>query len=472
MNHKPSIEERLADLANELNTRPSIADRVAEDVKRHGRQSLLEIPRRHRFGVRARWSIGIAGTGAAIALLVLTILTSATSVSFAHVKSALANIRTVIVSRTFAEHPGMRQRLLASIYHDTYRSEHVNGSVCVHSRDGKTLLLNTKDKTGQVTPGAGFGRAGEMLSPMDYLKSLQTIEVTAVRRLGKKDFDGRLLIGFELPPLHGAERTVWIDPDTKLPVREEVATIGNIPGTDEGFAAYRMPASVATYEFNGDIADNAFSMSPPGYTIVDFREYQTLPHERKPLPDGLDPGELVITPGKGLGPVSFGMSQKQVIAIFGEPDHTLALGDLTEIEETSLEEVRSRAEFEKMDVYERNREIQSVLSSQPQRLIKRDGVRLHYYALGIDVAIDDDDGVTALQCFAKTVAFGDFAGKFENGISMASSAEDTKCIFGKPSREYSGAGHSGMFFADLGVGFTFNETGAVIQIDLFASDAK
>lgn len=467
MNNDSTIEKRLSLLTDELNNRPSIANRVAEELEKRVRVPHVQHPARRRFFTYGRWIIGAVGAAAAAVLMIAAIVGSSASVSFAQVQSALANIRTVIVSRTFDGHPEMQQRMLASVDHDAYRSEHANGAVFVRNRNGKTLLLNTKNKTGQITPGAGFGREGEMPTPIDYLESLQNVEADSVRRLGKKTFDGRTLVGFELPPMHGAKRTVWVDPGTKLPLREEVARIGDIPGTEAGNAAYRMPPCVSTYEFNVEIAADAFSMNPAGYKIVDFREFQAPWHEPRELPDGIRPDQLIITPGKGVGAVEFGMSLEQVIEVFGKPDEEMVVGGLTKDEEVALDELHKRANAENLDVFELNRESRRILNLQPQRVIKREGLRVHYYLLGLDIAIDDKHGVTDFICNARLPLFANFAGKFENGVSMDSSADDVKRQFGKPTREYRGQGHSGMFFEDSRVGFNFNENAAMMQIELF-----
>ena len=317
MRHSLSIEERLRELARELGNRPCVADKVATTIgsKRH---PPIPIAQTASFK-RSRWIVGSVSAVAATVVVAIAFLGPTASASFAEVKAALEGIRSVIVTRTF-NGTKSQHRMLASIDHDAYRTEFSDGATFVENGGGEVLMLNSKDRTGRL----GSGGTKRMMSPTEYLKSLQSIETNVVRPLGKKKFGGRSLVGFELPPIDGAPRTIWVDPNTKLPVREEVGRVQ--PGPDAEFnyhvsaaaaTANGIANSVATYEFNVEIADDAFSLSPAGYTIIDPSKSQEV--ENIPTTARKEPGNLLIMPGEGVGPVNFGMSREEVNALLGEP---------------------------------------------------------------------------------------------------------------------------------------------------------
>ena len=67
---------------------------------------------------------------------------------------------------------------------------------------------------------------GKFATPREFLANLADIEQIAVTRLDEREFDGRKLVGFVLPRnsyLKDAHMLchVWVDPQTRLPVRYE-----------------------------------------------------------------------------------------------------------------------------------------------------------------------------------------------------------------------------------------------------------
>ncbi|MCA9171877.1 MAG: hypothetical protein KDB23_29615 [Planctomycetales bacterium] len=394
MRHNLSIEERLGELARELGKRPCVADKVATliDSKPYPKPSRIAQTGSFR---RSQWVVGGASAVAATVVVALVFLGLTASVSFAEVKAALKGIRSVIVTRTFTGTKA-QHRMLASVDHDAYRTEFSDGAIFVENGGGKVLMLNTQDRTGRLALKGAEG----MMSPTEYLKSLQSIETKAVRSLGKKKFGGRSLVGFELPPIEGAPRTIWVDPNTKLPVREEVGHVQPSPDAKLNYHVSAAAAtadgianSVATYEFNVEIADDAFSLSPTGYTIVDPLKSREVENTSTTLKKEVE--DLSIIPGKGVGPVKFGMSREEVNALLGEPDVLLPTGD----EQGNT------------------------------------GTNLLYFSLGLDIRVDSNLGVTTLTCVLDNASFADFRGRFKNGISMDSSPADIKRTFGQPLRE-------------------------------------
>ena len=405
MRHNLSIEERLGELARELRTRPCVADKVATFIGSKPYPKPSRIAQTSSFR-RRQWIVGGASALAATVVVALAFLGPTASASFAEVKAALKGVRSVIVTRAF-NGTKSQHRMLASVDHNAYRTEFSDGAIFVENGGGRVLMLNTQDRTGRL----GLKGTEGMMSPTEYLKSLQSIETNTVRSLGRKKFGERSLVGFELPPIAGAPRTIWVDPNTKLPVREEVGRVQ--PDTDAKFnyhvsaaaaTANGIANSVATYEFNVEIADDAFSLSPAGYTIVDPLKSQEV--ENTPTTVRKEPEELLILPGEGVGPVKFGMSREEVNALLGEPDVVLPTGD--------------------------------------ERGIT--GASLLYFSLGLDIRVDSNLGVTAFTCVLDNPNFSDFRGRFKNGISMDSSPADIQRTFGQPVRETSTGEATALFY--------------------------
>ena len=91
-----------------------------------------------------RWLAAGLSTIAAGLLLAFWILGGTGNLAFAQVQAALLEIKTAIIERQVPDTPSVNHRVLVSSKHDLFRMETKNGVVVIQSRDGKTLMLNTK----------------------------------------------------------------------------------------------------------------------------------------------------------------------------------------------------------------------------------------------------------------------------------------------------------------------------------------
>ncbi|MBX3438975.1 MAG: hypothetical protein KF861_15900 [Planctomycetaceae bacterium] len=104
---------------------------------------------------------------------------------------------------------------------------------------------------------------------------------------------------------------VWSDPATKLPVRLEIRS-ADADGRE-------FVTLIDEIEFDVALNDALFDMTiPPGFTVVGLSADQL-----KSGSSEEEVSKLTIVPGDGIGPVKFGMSREQIVALLGDPEFTL-----------------------------------------------------------------------------------------------------------------------------------------------------
>lgn len=120
---------------------------------------------------------------------------------------------------------------------------------------GKMLVLDRAKKKGMsVHQGQGQVVVPNMI---EQLKTIRA-EFEEEESLGSKDIDGREAVGF-LVHKDGKDITIWVDPDTALPVRIEVEEMMS-NGSKVRFVA-------GDFEFNAHLDESLFSTDlPEGYT--------------------------------------------------------------------------------------------------------------------------------------------------------------------------------------------------------------
>jgi outer membrane lipoprotein-sorting protein len=469
MNVDNGWQLQIERLGRVLSDRPRLASGVLQQIEQ------LPKPDRHHFQAREtllrsrsilRWATAGLSSIAAGLLLAIWILSGPQSLAFAQVQAALREIKTAIIERQFPDSPDINQRVLVSAEHDLFRMETKSGAVFIQSREGKTLTLNTKLRIAQMTPGAGFGLEGEEPSPRGLLLSLQEVQKNAVKSLGKKSFDGRELVGFEVPSGYQSRRSIWVDPESHLPVREEVTPVERSEPVDEKMIPTRRPPrSVVTYQFNVELSDALFSLDPPaGYKLVDSADFQMPGMELPKRPADFHASNYVITPGQGIGAVRFGMTKEEVIAVLGKPDSAEQFGGLTAEQQKGMDELERKAKDENWDTYRVNREMNRVVQSVKSFVRAGDG--LFYRSLGFWISVRDDTGVQGFTCSHQTSVFHMFDGKTDRGISMNSTLADVKRVYGEPTATFEPKGSVIVTFKELGLDFTFGDDGKMKEISV------
>jgi hypothetical protein len=144
------------------------------------------------------------------------------------------------------------------------RQEVEDGSVHIIDMRGENAViveLYPDQKKAIVTTLLGFGPKQDP----DLIEMVKRYEQESPERLGTKKVNGKTLQGFRHKPNEYNEFTVWVDPDTKLPVEIEInhPTVGQTIFLDE-------------FEFDFDLDESAFSTEvPDGYKVenltLDYR---------------------------------------------------------------------------------------------------------------------------------------------------------------------------------------------------------
>ena len=468
MNTENGWQAQFEHLGKVLSERPRLASRVLQQIEQR-RDRLTATPSgqvalRRSCG-NLRWTAAGLSTLAAGLLVAFWIFSGSESLAFAQVQAALLEIKTVIIERRSPDTPKLNHRVLVSAKHDLFRLETENDVVVIQSREGKKLTLNTKLRIAQVTPGAGFGLEGEDQSPQDLLLSLQNVQTAAVKSLGTKTFDGRELVGFELPAGYEARRIVWVDPNTHLPVREEISPQEQ-SSADAPMTEVRLRRTDVKYQFDVEISDDLFSLEmPDGYQLVQGENFEMPGMELPDRPAGADASNYVITPGQGIGRLHFGMTKQEVVAVLGEPDSVEQFGGLTADQQQAMDEMERKAKDENWDTYKLNREMNRMVNSSDKFV--RAGDALFYRSLGFWVSVRDDNGVNGFTCSHKTGVFQMFAGTTDRGISMNSTLADVRRVYGEPSETHEPNGMVIAVYKDLMLSFTFGVDGRMKEISLY-----
>ena len=144
------------------------------------------------------------------------------------------------------------------------RQEVEDGSIQIidmRGENGIEVQFYPDQKKAIVTTLIGFGPKQDP----DLVEMVKRYEQESPERLGTKKVNGKILQGFRHKPNEYNDFTVWVDPDTKLPVEIELKhpTVGQTIYMDE-------------FEFDFDLEESAFSTDvPEGYKVenitLDYR---------------------------------------------------------------------------------------------------------------------------------------------------------------------------------------------------------
>jgi len=148
------------------------------------------------------------------------------------------------------------------------RQEVEDGTIHVidmRGEDAITVELDPAKKKAMVEKLIGFGRRHDP----DIIEMVKKFDEASTERLGTKEVNGKTLYGFHHRPNEHNDFTVWVDPETKLPVEIQLLHVNA-----------KQTILLDEFEFDFDLAPDAFSTDiPAGYevkTIVqDYRPVET-----------------------------------------------------------------------------------------------------------------------------------------------------------------------------------------------------
>jgi outer membrane lipoprotein-sorting protein len=151
------------------------------------------------------------------------------------------------------------------------REELLGHVIVLDLEKNQMLRLDPKNKTAMVTDFVNFPKDK---MPVNFLDQMRKMTAKDAQELGEEKVDGRVMRKFKLVRLE-QEMTVWVDPDTHLPVKVE---------TELHTGAATRPATHAVMsDFEWNVAVNELEMSvtpPPGYIVETSKLDASPPSER------------------------------------------------------------------------------------------------------------------------------------------------------------------------------------------------
>lgn len=428
-----SLEDQLRGLSDDLTSRGSVAPRVMREVRGQLAAS-GSIPASKR---KRRWAVPPAPRYTA-AMIVISIFVvgvvvwmragvPATALAFAEVQEAVRNVKTAVVVVEYPDYPHRDHRLLLRRDSQSARTEWANGLVWIRNgREGKMLVLNPEAKTAVYIPSS----LGDV-STAEMLDKMARIEEEAVRPLGRRELDGRTLVGFVVD-VHGnmegkMKAHVWVDPDSRLPVRVE-----SKPMDPKDIEAALVGNVVMQLSCNEPLDASLFSVTPPeGYTLSDHRSgvvYMPVP----PAPGDSKLASPTVTFGRGIGKARFGMSVDEVVDVLGRPEEASPYGSFSPEKERALEQAYKEAAAKGLDDFERNKLLTKVQRSFRDEKLQREGMALKYQGRGFELQVCDTEGLKFVQCHAPPQLTRGFTGRTSRGIGMGATREQIEEAYGKP----------------------------------------
>jgi len=161
--------------------------------------------------------------------------------------------RQRVVREQGPEYPTMQ------VYHlnlQQRRQEVEDGSIHIidmRGTDAITVELYPAQMKATVTKLIGFGPTKDP----HIIEMVKRFEQESTERLGTKEVDGKILQGFRHVPNEHNDFTVWVDPETKLPVEIELVH------TQRGQTIF-----LDEFEFDFELHPSAFSTDiPDGYEV-------------------------------------------------------------------------------------------------------------------------------------------------------------------------------------------------------------
>ena len=353
------------------------------------------------------------------------------SIAFADVQEKLAKVKsvsfTIINTTTGKPETTTYVRILEG---NRSRMELPNNEILILDLKKRRMLrLFTQEKKADLTIGIDLKG---VFNALDQLRNISKMKSTG--ELPDKNINGKTAKGFVVEE-RGQKVKVWIDLNTKLPLRMEM--LKKEMGINEIFT---------DFVFDKQFDEDLFDTTPPAdYVVNTIRVPKLTPEQLK------KDAEWVIRPKVGFGPAKFGMSMQEVIELFGEPE------EIKEVEVFELSEGESSNVAYQYD-------------------------ELQYRKRGFTISIYPTDGSSPtdgfsnvdFQAYNKYALIGrTFKGKTKKGIGMESGQEEIMKAYGLPSYERSKPdGMTQLDYLELGLRFLLKDDGKLWKMSLWAESKK
>ncbi len=289
---------------------------VPEDVIRSTAVEMREASRRGTS--RNRVFRMAAAAVVALVLIGLAIVASLSGPAIALAEVA-EQVKATKTLRAVVVDPREGGTLFASGTLRRYQGEH---SVAIgDSATGQEIMLDVKNKIAYRSPKTAALVLDFYALFRDLGKAASTPINDYVDPKGQRypGFSGSTTVKVGEKETMEFDAKVWVDPETKLPVRMEIRP------SNAGETEARL---IEQIEFDVALDDALFDMTIP----ADYKIVGLTPDQLKPPPSKEEAAKRTIVPGVGIGQVKFGMSRDEIVAILGEPEvvlHDTYLGYLS-----------------------------------------------------------------------------------------------------------------------------------------------
>jgi len=418
MNVNADVEQELQQFGQLLKTRQTRTNSVLEHLNDDATLASIQSVSRPRY---RRGLIGTLSVGGCALLIFgwFAINASVASRAFAQVRKAVQDMRSAVITYENKSQPelNMKVHLLKS---GEFRQDYASGLTRIHSpKEKRTLGLEAKSKTAWFSSDKGTSDA------WFPVQRILDAEQSAVQKLGTHKRDGVTLNGFLLSTESEPVRVeLWTDPDTHLPVEiiESPSTAG------DPLVSHRQ--AIVRFEFNKEIAESLFSMTPPEkYRLVENGPLRPMPS----FPRGIDMKKFQLMPGIGIGDLTWGDDLTAVVACFGPPS------------ELKYSYTINDGEFHSRE--------------------KPDGIPIDYYlvdynAFGLSLKLREDVGLFSISAEDGIPSIGirRFPGETKENIALGATLDEVREAYGKPSRSRGPSDSPfALIYGDKGVAFILEE---------------
>lgn len=418
---RPDPDGELRDLFAGTAPAPSPADLDAlfarADARRAGRHSR-----------RLAMTIRIAAAATLAAMTAVAFFGRETSAAFDldEVQRRVNGTQTVTLTQVSLVNgkPRDSAKLLVS-GPDLVRAEFDGGYSVSDFRSKKVVIVHPGRKHATVLEGTAF----RVPEGTNFYTLFRDLARNPTKTLPGREVDGKPAVGF-LVVLDGKEATVWVDRESRLPVRVEQSS-------REGNDVYEHVMSDIVFDRPLDPA--LFRLDAPEGYEVEARGVAQL----APVPEDPSLAAPTITPLVGLGPARFGMTRDEVVRALGKPDREFEQGRVTFLA-----------------YYSRGFELWLLPASHPRH------------------------GLHHASCFGQhgfSIQVREFRGKTDKGLGLGATRAEIVAAYGPPDHEIASrmkdvrkdapnpeepTGQTQVYYNKLGLSFTlYNDRTYQIWID-------
>jgi outer membrane lipoprotein-sorting protein len=349
------------------------------------------------------------------------------SIAFADVQEKLAKVKSVSYSPINRTTGNPETTTYVRILEGNLsRVELPNNEVQIFDFNKRRMLrMFTQKKKADLTIGFDRNHVRDVLDQF-----LGISKMKSVGDLPDKKIAGKTAKEFVVED-RGHKVKVWIDPDTKLPLRMEMVNSRTqlITGMKQEIEVYEI---LTDFVYDKKFDEDLFDTTPPSDYVV------TMIRIPKLTPKQLEKdAELVITPNVGFGPAKFGMSMQDVIQLLREP-----------------EEINTREAPD--GIIRTAADLKNTVTFQS----------LRYRSRGFTITIHPTEGFrnVVFQAHLKNAPIGrTFKGKTKEGIGIGAGREKIMKAYGSPNYDRSNktpdekTTYTQLTYWDLGLNFTLKD---------------